>query len=56
MIKILRNIYMENKTVVPKDGKKEVVVKENKVKKPKKKVIKGYTMTVERKEVEVKWD
>ena len=56
MINLLRNIYMENKAVVPKDEKKEAKPVKSEAKKPKKQVKKGYTMTVERKEVEVKWD
>jgi hypothetical protein len=59
MIKILRNIYMESKSVVPKDEKTPMVTATNdkkKVKKPKKKVTKSYTMVVERKEVEVNWN
>lgn len=44
---------MESKSVVPKEKEK---VKEKKERKRKEKKVKSYIMTVERKEVEVKWD
>ena len=58
MIKCLRNLYMESKSVIPKENKEVKEVKE-KIKRPKKykKIVKtGYTMTVTRKETVVSWD